>query len=104
MTNYETEQQIADFLRLVGANPNKPIPVSEIASVLCIKDSGSCPRTRKYILSAIENLGAPIGSNSGGYFMLNAEKELQVYLNGLMSRQVALSRRILAVYNAYHGK
>jgi hypothetical protein len=61
------------------------------------------PRTRALIREMVED-GELIGSSSAGYKNLTTAKEVQKYMNSLMKRQMAVSARILAVYNAAKGK
>jgi len=97
----ELEKAIINVLE--GTTQSEPIPVRNIASIIGITDGESCPRTRKLILSAMKNNNVAIGSNRGGYFLLQSEKEMQEYLNELMSRQIAISKRIEITYYAFHG-
>ena len=97
----ELEKAIIDALE--GTTQASPITVNDITAIVGITDSGSCPRTRKLILSAMKNNNVAIGSNRKGYFILRSEKEMQEYLNELMSRQIAISKRIEITYYAFHG-
>ena len=63
----------------------------------------TAPVARKIILGLIED-GNVIGSNSAGYQMLSSGKEIQQYLNALLKRQMGISKRIQAVYDAAQGK
>ena len=63
----------------------------------------SAPKARKVILELIED-GNVIGSNVKGYQLLTTGKEIQVYLNALLKRQMGISRRIQAVYDAAQAK
>ena len=62
-----------------------------------IEMHATCVRTRGIIRELIED-GYPIGSNTMGYRLLTTPKEVQVYLNNLLQRQMALSTRIKNVY------
>lgn len=97
----ELEKGIIDVLQ--GSSQSNPITVRNIAGIVGINDSESCPRTRKLILSAMKNNNVAIGSNRKGYFLLRSEKEMQEYLNELMQRQIAISKRIEITYYAFHG-
>lgn len=97
----ELEKGIIDVLQ--GSSQRNPITVRNIAGIVGINDSESCPRTRKLILSAMKNNNVAIGSNRKGYFLLRSEKEMQEYLNELMQRQIAISKRIEITYYAFHG-
>jgi len=100
----ERIEDLTDYLWACEATENNPMPVKEIAAFLVMQEkSDSKPQTRKLIAMAIDK-GHPIGSNNKGYFMLRTEKEMQKYLNNLMQRQIALSKRILGVYNAFHNR
>ena len=61
--------------------------------------SESCPNTRQMIFEMID-AGALIGSSSDGYRNLTTGKEVQQYLNSLLKRQMGVSKRIQAVYDA----
>lgn len=97
----ELEKAILEALQ--GSSQSDPITVRNISGIVGINDGESCPRTRKLILSAMKNNNVAIGSNRGGYFLLQTEKEMQEYLNELMSRQIAISKRIEITYYAFHG-
>jgi Cys-tRNA synthase (O-phospho-L-seryl-tRNA:Cys-tRNA synthase) len=99
-SSIELEKAIIDVLE--NTTQTSPIVVNDIADIVGITDSGSCPRTRKLILSAMKNNNIAIGSNRRGYFILRSEKEMQEYLNELMSRQIAISKRIEITYYAFH--
>lgn len=100
-SSVELEKSIIDVLE--GTTQASPITVNEISGIVGINDNGSCPRTRKLILSAMKNNNVAIGSNHKGYFLLRVEKDMQEYLNELMSRQIAISKRIEITYYAFHG-
>jgi hypothetical protein len=77
-----------------------PRTAGEIADQVGIAESNdSCPSTRKLIRDLIET-GHPIGSTAGGYRLLQTGKEVQRYLNSLLKRQIGISHRIEAVYEA----
>ena len=62
-----------------------------------IEMHSTCVRTRGMIRELIKD-GYPIGSNAMGYRLMTTAKEVQVYLNSLLKRQIALSTRIQNVY------
>jgi hypothetical protein len=59
----------------------------------------TCPTTRSIIRDLIDD-GHVIGATSAGYCLMRTGKEVQNYLNSLLQREMAISARILAVYNA----
>ena len=63
------------------------------------ENSESCATTRDIIRDLTAD-GYAIGSTSLGYKMLTTGKEVQVYLNHLLKRQMGISRRIADVYDA----
>ena len=63
------------------------------------ESNGTCPQTRLLIKELIDD-GKLIGSNIDGYKLMTSGKEVQVYLNSLLKRQMGMSRRIQAVYDA----
>jgi len=65
--------------------------------------SGTFPVARKAIRSLIDD-GYVIGSSISGYKMLTTGKEVQVYLNALLKRQMGISARIQAVYDSAQNK
>ncbi len=96
-------QPLMTGLRAHSASQSKPVRAELLSEWLELKEKGSTyPRTRQVILAAI-GAGHPIVSNRKGYFVARSEKQLQVYLNDLMQRQIKLSGRILGVYRAFHG-
>lgn len=77
-----------------------PLYVEYIAAACGITETSyTCPITRRYIRQLIAN-GYVIGSSPGGYKMLYTAKEVQQYLNSLLRRQLGISKRIQAVYDA----
>lgn len=96
----EMSENIQNILKYT--TEEEPMNVRLLAALLGIAESGSCPRTRKHILWALEE-GVPIASNSDGYFMLQNAKQAQVYMNKLTSRMIAIAGRIEKVYNAARG-
>jgi len=72
----------------------------ELSIKACVLESDStCPRTRSLIKELIID-GKLIGSSKDGYKLMTSGKEVQVYLNSLLKRQMGMSRRIQAVYDA----
>jgi hypothetical protein len=57
------------------------------------------PRARMVVRELIDD-GHVIGSTREGYRMLTTGKEVQVYLNSLLKRQIGISKRIQAVYDS----
>jgi hypothetical protein len=98
----EWEQEIINVLR--GTSPEEPITVRDIADIIGMNDGPSCPRTRKYILSAMKNNNVAIGSNRKGYYLIRTAKQCQEYLNELLGRSVALSERIKITWYAFNGR
>ena len=79
---------------------NLPLTAKELAyQVGVVEAHDSCPKVRKAIRSLIDD-GYCIRSTSKGYEMATTAKEVQEYLNSLMQRQIAISNRIAAVWNA----
>lgn len=64
-----------------------------------IETDETYPKTRKIIRELIDE-GMCIGSNNNGYYIMQSGKEVQVYLNSLLKRQIAISNRIAAVYHS----
>ncbi len=96
--------QLMDTLKHLGASQTNPITAGVLSDWLNLDETESTyPRARMVIRNAID-AGHPIVSNRHGYFVARTQKQLQVYLNDLMGRQIKLSARILGVYKAYHGK
>ena len=76
------------------------LTAQELANMCTIAETvDSCPNTRDLIRELIAD-GFLIGSSSTGYKMLTSGKEVQQYLNALLRRQLGISRRIQAVYDA----
>jgi hypothetical protein len=84
-----------------SATPLKAYQVA--AAVGLIESDKTYPQTREYIKEIIAD-GTPIGSCSKGFFLIQTAKEMQAYLNSLMKRQIALSKRITNLYDACKGK
>ncbi len=82
----------------------EPVTALRLSRYAHLQESDkSAPKARKMIRELIAE-GTPIGSSVRGYFLLKTEKEVQIYLNKLMSRSVALSSRIVDVYHAFNKK
>lgn len=94
-----TQEQTNIMMILLKANA--PIKVRDIAGMAGIVEMDrSFPATRALILDLIERFDVCIGSTSKGYQMLQTGKDVQEYLNSLLARQLGISKRIQAVYNA----
>jgi hypothetical protein len=77
---------------------------TELSDAAGLGESDStAPKARKIILDLI-NDGNVIGSTAKGYKLLTTGKEIQQYLNALLKRQMGISRRIQAVYDAAQEK
>jgi hypothetical protein len=102
-SSIEWEQDIVECLS--NTSHDNPMPVRDIAEIIGINESEpSCSRTRGLILKAINDISAPIGSNRNGYYLINTKHEMQRYLNDLLNRQIAISKRIEAVYKAFNNR
>ena len=95
-------RDISDCLQ--GTSYDDPMPVQDISEIVSLKDYESCPRTRKLILEAMKEFNIAIGSDHRGYYLINTAQEMQRYLNSLLDRQIAISKRIDIVYKAFHGR
>lgn len=79
---------------------SSPITAKSIAAgSFIVETDDTCPKTREVIRELIHD-GYCIGSSGQGYLLLTTGKEVQEYLNSLMSRQIGISKRIQAVYNS----
>jgi len=96
MTDKEwIKKRIANMLKT-----DKTYTANHIAWECMISEqSDTYPKTRALIKEMI-NEGHLIGSTSEGYKRLQTGKEVQQYLNSLLKRQMGISRRIQAVYDA----
>jgi chromosome segregation and condensation protein ScpB len=76
-----------------------PITAKTLARQAGIDETDdTCPKTRKLIRDLIRD-GHCIGSENTGYKLMQTGKEVQEYLNSLLQRQIALSKRIADVYH-----
>lgn len=92
------KDEILNELR--NSYPNQTWTAKELSIVVGISEtSDTCPTTRGYIRDLIDD-GHVIGSSRDGYKLLQTGKEVQAYLNSLLERQMGISRRIAAVYEA----
>lgn len=97
-------REITARIHKVLSSCYEPISAQNLAEICNIKEShASCPKLRSYIRSMIEDDGICIVSNLKGYYFPTDESELQEYLNTLMTRQIALSKRIVGVHAAFHN-
>jgi len=92
------------ILVLQDTTYENPMPARDISELLNINDSITCPRTRQLILDTVKNLGTPIGSCNGGYYIIRTGHEMQRYLNSLLTRQIGITERIDTVYKAWMDK
>jgi hypothetical protein len=65
--------------------------------------SETCPATRGIIRELIAD-GELIGSTSKGYHVMKEGKEVQQCLNSLLRRQMGITSRIQAIYDAATAK
>jgi len=80
------------------------ITAQEIAFVANIHElSDTCPITRGLIRELIDD-GALIGSTYRGYHIMDTGKEVQQCLNGLLKRQMGITKRIQSIYDAATAK
>ena len=98
----KTELKNVILKRIERASKSDPVTADEIAEYTRMYGDWTHRKIRLIITELIEE-GNPIGSNSAGFFLIRTKDQLQVYLNSLMKKQVALSARILNVYNAFNG-
>ena len=68
-------------------------------SAMITEQSDTYPITRSVIRDMIDE-GALIGSTSKGYKNMTSGKEVQQCLNSLLRRQMGITRRIQAIYDA----
>ena len=102
MSKYDDCDNIVYALKMNKATWSTPMPVSEIASFACIKESHpTCPRTRKLIKDAMKFFNVPIGSNNHGFFIIKTGQEMQRYCNSLLKRQVGITETIEITYEAW---
>lgn len=81
-----------------------PVTTRELAIDLGLREvNDTFPKIRQAIRVLI-NEGWPIGASSEGYFLLTTAKDVQEYLNNLLQRQMGISKRIQAVYDAAIGR
>jgi len=103
MTYKEEAKQV--IVQVLKDRKGRPMTVKSIADFVyvqvgrLVETNDSYPMTRKLIRELI-NEGHCIGSNRDGYYLMFNGKEVQSYLNSLLQRQIAISKRIEAVYNA----
>lgn len=82
----------------------KRYTATELSDAAGLQEMDStAPKARKIIRGLIDD-GYVIGSDARGYKMLTTGKEIQQYLNALLKRQIGISNRIQAVYDAAQAK
>jgi hypothetical protein len=80
-------------------NRTSPITAKRLSVQAGIDETDdTCPKTRKLIRDLIRD-GHCIGSDRTGYKLMQTGQEVQEYLNSLLQRQIALSKRIADVYH-----
>lgn len=98
-----TKDQATVYIKAHLARGNRST-AKELAKIGgLIESNDTNPKTRSIIKSLIKG-GDVIGSNSNGYKMLTNGKEVQLYLNSLLKRQIGISQRIQDVYNSATGR
>jgi hypothetical protein len=99
MANQAAKNIIIKGLKDMAGVPVKAEFISMSAGL--VETDDTYPKARKIIRELIDD-GYCIGSSNEGYYLMQSGKEVQVYLNSLLQRQIAISNRIAAVY--YSGK
>ena len=92
-------KEVYEFLKLVGANYDKPVTAGEIAEALGYADDRG---VRKVMMRAMKSTNKAIGADTRGFYLIRNAHEMQRYLNSLLKRQVKITERIDTVYKAYH--
>ena len=81
-------------------NPGDRRTAQELSSFALVPETqDTCPTTRGLIREMIEE-GYLIGGSSKGYHIMRSGKEVQQCLNGLLKRQMGISKRIQSIYDA----
>lgn len=75
-----------------------------IAAVIGISGLLDAHRIIRREIAELIEMGYPIGSDVNGFFLIKTEKQLQVVFNGLMKKQVALSKRIANLYDGFYNR
>lgn len=70
-----------------------PIPSREISDEVGIDEVESFPVTRGVIREIIEEDGVPVAASGNGYFVIETEDELEVYLDSLNERLMNIAER-----------
>lgn len=79
------------------------ISALEISTKLGFGDTlkGNLSFTRKQITKTIDQMKAPIGANHRGYFWIDTEEELTIYICNLEKRKAKIEKRIDMIVAAY---
>jgi len=94
-------REVFEYLKLVGANYERPVTAAEIAEALGYADDRG---VRKVMMKAMKSANKAIGADTRGFYLIKNAHEMQRYLNSLLKRQIKITERIDTVYNAYHKK
>lgn len=80
-----------------------PVTAAELGTVAHLpKRDGNWHRLVRKAIEELVTEGCPIGGDQGGYMWITSDPSLQHHLNVLQKRQVALSKRIASLYEAYN--
>lgn len=82
----------------------RPIEAYSFAAMLGILHLTDAHRIVRREIAELVAMGYPVGSDAEGFFLIKTEKQLQQVLNGLLKKQVALSKRIANLYDGFYSR
>ena len=87
---------------LRGRTKDDAIYSSELAEKIGVDDGEGNPKTREVIRVLMDERDLPVASSNCGYWMLESEDQLRVYVNDLEGRINGIEERIQMVQENFH--
>lgn len=101
MTSIDGDLLDAVEEELRGRTKDDAIHSGELADKVGIDDGEANPKTREVIRTLMEERGLPIASANCGYWMLESDAQLRIYVNDLRGRIAGIEERIEMVQENY---
>ena len=96
----KSPREIVKELLLDHKGSDNPISSREISEELDKEEVGSFPETRMMIREIMIEDEIPIASSNAGYYVIEAEEELQDYVDQLESRILGMTERKMHIQQA----
>lgn len=105
MVSNETKRAMIEYIK---EKAGQPVTSGELARIFAIEDGMAWPKTRAAIKDGMrlfgEELGAPIGADSRGYFLITTGDQYWDYVENLRSRIKSIEERVNLVSWIWKGE